>query len=265
MQTAGEDLVRVVKNMPLFEGMDVTVIAEIAAAAALRNVAAKETVYWQGDAPRAIYYVLSGHVRRAIISAEGEEKLIDVVSPGQQFGLAELFGNPHHVSFAEAVETTLLLEISRDGLLPAVEANPQLSLRVLSVVAARHLAFEQEVAATYFHSGCRRLLDYLLHLAGTNPDAAAGRMVALPISKGLLAEHLGITAETLSRAFRDLSEAGLISVHGRRITLLAKIAARRPTSAEAEAIPPHQRKRRRSDPWVEPSALALPVGSRAWL
>ena len=265
MQGGGEDLVRIVASMPLFSDVGMAAIAAVAGASCLRHAAPKEAIYWQGDPTRAFYHVLSGHVRRAIISTEGDEKLIDVIAAGQHFGLAELFGGARYASSAETVEAALLLEIGRDGMLPAVAANSALSLRVLADVAAHQLAFEQEVAATYFHSGCRRLLDYLLRLAGTDLDGAGDKVVVLPISKGLLAEHLGMTAETLSRSFRDLVDAGFLSVHGKRITLLAKLGARRHAAERAADAAPSLRKRRRTDPWVDNSTLAQPLGSRAWL
>ena len=50
--------------------------------------------------------------------------------------------------------------------------------------------------------------------------AASGKtVVTLDIRKGLIAARLSLTPETFSRALRDLSEAGLISVRGRHVTL----------------------------------------------
>lgn len=265
-----EDLVQLVGNLPLFERMDGGVLAAVAAASRKRRVIAHERVFWQGDVPHAFFYVLAGHVRRGIVSSSGDEKLIDVITPRHYFGLTELFGNGRYLSSAATVDAVLLLEIGRDGLSRAMDLNREFSQRVLAAVAERHLALEQEIAATYFHSGCRRLLDYLLTLAGGRLDAPGDQVIALPISKRLLAERIGVTAETLSRAFRDLSEAGLVSVHGRNITLLAKLSSRlrdgtgtEPAESTGE-VPGHPR-RRRADPWIEQAALTAPLGSRAWL
>lgn len=265
-----DDLVQLVGNLPLFEGMDMGVVAAIAAASRKRRVIPRERVFWQGDVPHGFFYVLSGHVRRGIVSTSGDEKLIDVITPRHHLGLTELFGNGRYLSSAATVDAALLLEIARDGLMRAMELNRDFSRRVLAAVAEQHLALEQEIAATYFHSGCRRLLDYLLSLAGRRFDTPGDQVIALPISKRLLAERIGVTAETLSRAFRDLSEAGLIAVHGKTITLLAKLAGRVRGGTDTEAaaftgeVPGHPR-RRRADPWIEQSALSAPLGSRAWL
>lgn len=248
-----------VGRVPLFSGLEPTLVAGIATAAKRKKIAANDCVYWQGDAPHAFYYVLSGHVRRAIASSEGDEKLIDIISAGQHFGLAEVVSGVRHLSFVEAVEPALLLEIGRDGLMDAMQANRELAFRVLAALAQRQLLFEQEVAATYFHSGCRRLLDYLLREA----ENAGTNVIELPFSKSLIALRIGVTAATLSRALRDLSNAGLISVHGKTITLLEKLTARHVATEEAKQPAPHNR--RRSDAWGDQAALSKPIGSRAWL
>jgi hypothetical protein len=87
------------------------------------------------------------------------------------------------------------------------------------------------------------------------------------VSKGLIAERIGVTAATLSRAFRELSTAELILVRGRNITLREKLLARHHaacrSTAETKPVPTNER--RRSDPWM----IHLPEhdlhDSRAWL
>ena len=46
-------------------------------------------------------------------------------------------------------------------------------------------------------------------------------MVELPVSKGTLASRLSLTPEYFSRVLRELEEAGLILVEGRRIHIQA--------------------------------------------
>jgi len=264
------NLVRAIGSLPLFAGLDANVVKGIATATQLRRLAAKTSVCWPGERPRAFYWLLSGLVRRSIASADGDEKLIEIVAAGQSFGLGEMYGSVRYLAHAETVTATELLAIERDGLDRAMAADAQLVARVVAALAERHVAFEHQVAASYLHSCCRRLLDFLIAEAGPGIDSPGPCVVKLPVKKGLLAQQIGINAATLSRAFRDLSQAGLIEVHGHSITLLDKLVSRHRAASstnfdQRSGPPPTMQNRRRSDPWMDRSLLAQPIGTRAWL
>lgn len=267
MRKAASGVTGELAGMALFEGLEPDVVDILADAASYLEASCEERIYWQGEIPNACYQVICGHVRRTLASPEGDEKTIDVLSAGQGFGLVELFGQAPYVSFAAATEKSLLLRIRREGMIEAIGASPVLSLRVMAAAADRQADFERDVAACFFHSGCRRLIDYLLRQAGAAFDPEGETTVELPIPKRLIAARIGVSAETLSRAFRALTEAGLIRVRGREVTLLRTLAV--PGVAGAvEASHLGQRdvcNRQRGDPWVEHPSFARTLGSRVWL
>lgn len=67
-----------------------------------------------------------------------------------------------------------------------------------------------DVEATALKTSSQRVAAFLL--AGSSEGD-----VVLQTSKGVLASKLSLTPETLSRVLRDLSDAGVIRVKGRRI------------------------------------------------
>jgi CRP-like cAMP-binding protein len=226
----------------LFAGLDGALLEALLRHTACRVVGKGERVYWQGDAPGAFYHVLAGRVRCALGSPVGEEKVFDVISPGQSFGLAELFGSGAYTSFAEAVATTTLVQVDKAGLLEAVADSAELSLRVLAAVADRHATFQRDVAACHFQSAGDRVTDYLLGEAAPLRAAAGDTVFDLPMSKNLIAARLGITAETLSRCLRELSDAGLIEVHGATIVLRRALLEQHGQCPPAAPVQPRPRR-----------------------
>jgi CRP-like cAMP-binding protein len=227
------DTAATLAGISLFEGLDPAVVGEIARTAHLIRLAKLGLAYTAGVEARAFFHVISGQLKVAVSSPDGGEKVIDIVGAGHSIGIAELFGNTPYVSFAEAVTPVTLLQIGRDAIIRAIDHDPRLSQRLLRVIAQRQSSIERDIAASSFQSGCRRVVDYLLCQAG--PRLANGdTMVELGIPKHLLAARLGFTPETLSRAFRFLSEAGFISVRGKWVTLSAKLA----TAAANDEIEP---------------------------
>lgn len=215
-------------SLPLFAGVAPEGLARIVRGCVRRMVEPSEHIYRQGETPGAFYVIRAGHVRLAVASPDGDEKVIDILSAGQHLGLAELFGARRHTSFAEAVTTVSLIEIDADSLFRAIGAHPDLALRILSAVAGQYAALQQDVIDSSFRSGTDRLVDYLLRLAGRNLRPGYEASIELPVSKRLIAARLGVTAEHLSRLLRELSESGLIRVFGRQITLRPALASRLP-------------------------------------
>jgi CRP-like cAMP-binding protein len=252
-------------KISLFDGLEPALLQRIARASCCKSVAKGERIYWPGDTPRALYHVLSGYVQCALASPVGEEKVIDILAPGQSFGLAELFGRSTYVSFAEAAEPSILLRVGKEGLLDAVAESPVLSFRVLEAVAERQAGIERDVAANSFQSGCQRLVAYLLREAGAALNPFGDTTLELRISKRLIAARIGVTAETLSRAFRELSDAGLIAVRGRKITLREQFSVRfLPISDDGEAGIHHARtEHSHASSWIERSRFARPEMLRA--
>lgn len=256
------------ERIALFEGLEPALLEKIGHSACCKSAVKGERIYWQGETPRAFYYVLSGHVRRALASPVGEEKVIDIFSPGQSFGLAELFGTAPYVSFAEAVETTVFLQVDKEVLLAALAESRVLTLRVLAAAADRQASLERDVAACFFQSGSARLIDYLLRAAGPALRSCGDTTLELPVSKSLIAARIGVTAETLSRSLRELSDAGLITVRGRTVVLHAELVARHGAAAE-ERAPAAARQRWTREPqpaaWVGGQRLARQAASRTWM
>ena len=214
---------------------------------------------------RAFYHVLSGQVKVAVSSPDGGEKVIDIVASGQSIGIAELFGNVPYVSFAEAVTPVTLLQVGREAIARAMDHDPRLPLRLLRTMAERQSSIERDIAANSFQSGCRRVVDYLIRLAGPRL-AQSDTTVELGIPKHLLAARLGFTPETLSRAFRNLSDAGLIHVHGKHVTLSAKLvsAAANDEIETATNPPASSRSRQRTAPWFDPASRSAARGTPAF-
>lgn len=264
MNHAHPDVVDQIRQLPLFDSLDTAQVAEIANASCYVSAQKHERLYWQGDTPQAFYHVVSGHVRRAVSSPAGDEWVIDIFSAGQHFSLVELFSGTPYLSFAEAVEPTQILRIGKIGLLHAVAANTTLATRLLAAIAQHQASFERDVAACFFHSGCRRLLDYLMRTAGPRLDPLGDTELELPVSKRLIAARIGMSAESLSRAFRELSDAGFIRVRGRKIVLLEKLASEFPREdSHAEDAAFAGASRRRTDLHLGRGRHTRPAASHA--
>lgn len=233
MHNPDYDVLQILAEMPLFDGLSAERLSEIAHCCHIHAMDKGAFVFREGGQPRALYQLVSGQIKLAVSSPEGDEKVLSILNPVQSFGEPELFGSRSYTSYAEAVMATVVLQIGKEAILNQVERDPQFALRMLQTLADRHAELERDAAARRLQNCSARVMDYLLELAGTDLDTAGSTTLELTASKQLIAARLDLTPETLSRTLRTLSEAGIISVSGRRVTLNRPVTSARTVAAIA--------------------------------
>ena len=207
-------------RIPLFATLAAGDLNDLAAASRNAGFERNQTIYRAGDSVDEMYFLLSGQVKLALSSSEGQEKVINVVEPGLSFGEAELFGGRRCLTTAVAIMPSQVLCIAGEDIRRIMATDPKLAMRVIRLLAQRQLELENELAARYFRSGSQRLLDYFVKLAGPTRDTVGETQVTLRTTKLLLASRFDMKPETLSRALRDLTEAGLIAADGNQVRLM---------------------------------------------
>ena len=125
--------------------------------------------------------------------------------------------------FSESLADSLLLHISRNAVIDLLEQDTSFARHMLGGLSMRLHSLVQDVESYSLRSSTQRVIGFLLQHCDREcegrslaPDA---QTFALPTSKQVIASRLNLTPETLSRIFHDLSEAGLITVQGKQITI----------------------------------------------
>jgi len=203
------------RNCPLFAGLDDAQIEQIAAIGRTRRAERGELLFADGDPADGFYVVLSGRVKVYKLSADGKERILHIVPPGQNFADAAIFGSGEFPACAEPTESSLLLFLPKAEFLDLLRSQPQMAINMIAGLSRFLRQFATQIEELTFKDVPARLARALLELCPRGSDR-----VTLAISKGQLASNLGTVSETLSRTFRKLSEEGVIAVQGKTITLL---------------------------------------------
>jgi CRP-like cAMP-binding protein len=202
-------------HLPLFRGLRPAEIARIAAGTTRRELARGETLFRRGDPNTGFHAVVYGTIALHAPSADGVERLADVVSPGESFGEAVMFLDKPYIVTARAQTDALVLHIDKAAVFAALEHNPALARRIIASLADKLHASIRERESRRRSSGAGRFAAWLARLV---PPAQTGRAtVALPGTKREVAARLDMSAEHLSRVLGRLSAEGLISVRGRSV------------------------------------------------
>lgn len=219
------DIAKALNKLPLFNQVDNTHLQKIATLAMVRNIKKGQTFIYAGDKPDGFYQVLEGRVKLLMLSADGEEKIIEVIDKDHCFGEAVVFSEKPYPVNAQAIVASEVLFIPKTILFELIDNDKLFVKKMLSGMSFRlHLLFK-EIENVSFRDSTSRVADYLLSNSDFPINCEHGidvekkKAVTLTISKRILARKLSITPETLSRVFANLSSLGYIEVNKNTINI----------------------------------------------
>lgn len=209
------NVAEILPRLPLFSELSDAQRAVLAESTRVKNVSRGEVLFQRGDSPQGFFYVISGQIKLAFSSSQGNEKVVEILGPSQSFGEAVMFMDHPYPVFAEALTDTVLIHVGQQVVTELIDQDSTFAHKLLAGMAIRLHGLIQDVETYSLRSSTQRVIGYLLQVA----DSDSPCEIALPTSKQVIASRLNLTPETLSRIFHDLSDAGLISVQGKRVTL----------------------------------------------
>ena len=224
---------RYLSVLPLFNELSAPESQRISQGSQLRRLARGDMVFRVGQPCAEFHVTVMGQVKLFAISAAGQEKVIELVGPGNSFAEALMFTGRPYIINAQALTDTLLLTISKDAVLTEIGHDPNFALRMLAGISRRLHGLVHDVEAYALHSGLQRVIGYLLRDLDLGEHADEGVVVvSLPVSKATIASRLSLTPEYFSRVLHELEAAGLIEIDKRDIRILdsRRLAAYQPAN-----------------------------------
>jgi len=204
-------------NVPLFKELATEELDRIASSTVEVRAARSELLFRRGDPALGFHIIVFGQVKLAFTSSRGDEKVVDLIGPGQSFGEAVMFMERPHVVTAQALSDSLLLYIAREIVFEELERDPKFVRRIIAGLSSRLHRLMSDLESDSLHSGTQRVIGYLLRDSDESTESELALEVTLPATKGVIASRLSLTQEHFSRILHDLTVRGLIEVRGRAI------------------------------------------------
>lgn len=218
------DLPRYLSMLPLFQEMQPAELQRLAQGSQLREFARGADIFRIGDPCNEFHVTVSGQVKLFAISPAGQEKIIELVGPGNSFAEALMFMERPYIINAQALTDTLMLSVSREAVLREIGNDPRFCMRMLAGLSRRLHGLVNDVQAYALHSGVERVIGYLMRdlPEGESQSSNQGQpqCVTLPVSKAAIASRLSMTAEYFSRVLHELEAQGLIEINKRDIQIM---------------------------------------------
>jgi CRP/FNR family transcriptional regulator, cyclic AMP receptor protein len=173
----------------------------------------KQTIYAQGVARDAVFYIQKGKVRLTVVSKNGKEATIGILNPGDFFGEGGLAGQPLRMGAATAMTDCELMRIEKKAMMEALHREHTLSDIFTAYLLGRNIRYEADLVDQLFNSSEKRLARILLLLANFGKEGRPETVVP-KISQETLAEMVGTTRSRVSFFMNRFRKLGFIDYNG---------------------------------------------------
>ena len=210
-------------TLPLFvlEAPQPRHISDAAAPAvgSVHSYAKDQEIFAEGDRATFVYKVLSGFVRTSKLLSDGRRQIDAFHLAGDIFGIEA--GDKYRFC-AEAVGDCVVIAYRRNNLGALTGTDAQFAQELTMGMIRSLIRAQNHMLLLGRKSALEKIATFLLDLAGRTAD---GDAVDLPMSRSDIADHLGLTIETVSRSFTHLERQGVIGLpSARRVVLRNKNA-----------------------------------------
>jgi CRP/FNR family nitrogen fixation transcriptional regulator len=193
--------------------------ARLRSLARLRRFHREQDIYGQEERSDTWYRVVSGSARKYLIRADGRRQLVDIYLPGDLFGFTV---HLHHRFAVQAVaDQTLIACYPRQSVEALAGEDPETADEIRMQLFQALERLQEQLLITGTMTALEKVREFLIffhhRLSARDEDN-----MALPISRYDIADMLGISAETVCRAFTELRAQGVISLKGPRHVRIAR-------------------------------------------
>ncbi|MBM1170810.1 helix-turn-helix domain-containing protein [Microvirga arabica] len=196
---------------------------EASALGSVRRLVKDEEVFVEGDRAAFYYKVQSGAVRTFKLLSDGRRQIDAFHLPGDIFGMEP--GEEHRFS-AEAVGDATIVSYRRSNLGALDQDDGDVPTQMMSAVLLSLVRAQNHMLLLGRKNAVEKIATFLLDLSGRT---ANNDQIDLPMSRTDIADHLGLTIETVSRSLTQLERQGVIELpaHRRFIVLRNRPALER--------------------------------------
>ena len=180
------------------------------------------TLFVEAQSPRGVFILCSGKVKLSTTSADGRSLILRISETGEVLGLpATVTGKPYELT-ADVIEPTQANFISRDDFLRFLREHGEAALRVAQQLGETyHSAIAEMRTIGLSHSAGEKLARFLLDLSAEHEGKGEVKF-KLTLTHEEIAQMIGSSRETVTRAFADFKKKQLLQVKGSTLIITNK-------------------------------------------
>ena len=190
-----------------------TFVEELEDRGTIRQYQPRRTIFAQGDAADAVYYLQRGKIKLSLVSPRGKEAIIGIVGADAFFGEGCLAGQAARVSSATTITACTVARIPKSAIQDMLHEQPRFAEVFTAHLLSRNVRIEEDLTDQLFNSSEKRLARILLLLANYGKGALPEPAIA-KLSQQTLAGMVGTTRSRVSFFMNKFRALGYIQYDG---------------------------------------------------
>lgn len=186
------------------------------------NIKKGNTIFYEGDQPNRLYFIIEGFVKLYRLSPEGRDTIIYLYGPGSILGVRALISEDKCLKHtAEALTNVKIVTIPEKEYLDLASSHPEILIDLLHVFIDRLNYTERKLEGFILTDTTARVASFLSDIARRFGVRKDGKIVLpLPLTHQLLADFVGAFRETVTIAMNRLKKEGVLTDERGKIIIL---------------------------------------------
>ncbi|MGA7463101.1 MAG: Crp/Fnr family transcriptional regulator [Candidatus Korobacteraceae bacterium] len=190
-----------------------TFLKRIGSERTTREYRNKQSIFSQGEAANAMFYVEAGNVKQTVLSRRGKKAVIAIFRKGDFFGEGCLGVPSRRMSTATAVHLSTIMRVEKATIVRIIHDDPVFARLLIAHLLSRIVRIEEDFLDQLFNSSEKRLARTLLLLASFGAQSKPNPAI-LKVSQATLAEMIGTTRSRVSFFMNRFRKMGFIEYNG---------------------------------------------------
>jgi len=206
------------RAIPLFSRVRDADLEDVASHLIERRFPKHSTVVEEGLPGDYMYVIREGRVKVTKASDDGREKIMNFLEKGSFFGDMALLTGEVRSASVKTLEPTRLLALSRRDFMDLLRQSSDLSLAVIEELTNRLRETNEQASSLSFQGVKERTRGLFERIAQSDPTRGNRRMTPA-LTHQQIADMIGTSRETVTRAVKQLKEEGWLDQAGKRYVI----------------------------------------------
>ena len=204
---------QILEDHYLFSTLPSSEIDKIMSISLIRQYPKNSTIFVRLDEGDRLFAILRGRVKISVFSDEGREVVLALLSAGSFFGEIAALDGSSRTGDASVLEDSDILSIGRKDLMPVLERNPEIYMKIIRILCERLRATNETVEDSVFLTIPARLAKTVAKLSSTYGEPYGESIrIRSRISQQELANIIGTSREVVNRYLRQLQQQEVIRI-----------------------------------------------------